>query len=526
MKKILTVLQAEWFILCCITLIALVVRFWHLDTLPAALNRDEAALGYNAWMLQTIGKDEWGKSWPLTLKSFGDYKLPGYPLVTIVSFSFFGRSDWSVRFPSALAGTLLPLAVWYLTKQLQWKKNKRLLAAVLVALLPFSIFYSRMAFEANVALTLMVWVFGLLLRFMQQKSTLMILLPLSIWLAAIFTYNTPLLLTPFLIIGLLVWFGKNKKPQTFFAVIGLSLVLLISTALLWQLNSQKAGISIFTDPTIETKIIEVYTAKSGIDRLLASRYVVYAEMLNQHFWESWSSSFLVTHGGSHPWHTVPGTGHITWFGYLFGCLGVLLSSISIIQTLLKKQDLSRTQRGEGLLIWLLLAGLAPSVVTVDSPHATRSLIFMLLLAVFSAVGVSNFYVFLKKTAPSVLLAATVGLWLFGTGTTGKYLVSYFTEYPNLQTIFQPGLEVALSQLKKTDKPVLVAGDGYTYISIAWYLPVKPQAFLDTITRHKVDTIGFELGRSVDVFTIRPDFKTPDVTNSAQLEWTASGWVTH
>jgi hypothetical protein len=64
-----------WLVL--ITLLAFSVRFILSDSLPAALNRDEAAIGYNAMLLSQTGLDEWGRSWPLALESFGGYKLPG-----------------------------------------------------------------------------------------------------------------------------------------------------------------------------------------------------------------------------------------------------------------------------------------------------------------------------------------------------------------------------------------------------------------------------------------------------------------
>ena len=79
-KTIMSQLQALWPLLV-ILLLAIVVRFWALGSLPVILNRDEAALGYNALLLVQQGVDEWGRQWPITLTSFGDYKLVGYVLL-------------------------------------------------------------------------------------------------------------------------------------------------------------------------------------------------------------------------------------------------------------------------------------------------------------------------------------------------------------------------------------------------------------------------------------------------------------
>src|SRR5258708_7256406 len=96
---------ALWFLIF-IFLFGLVLRFWQLGSIPVILNRDEAALAYNAFLLKETGKDEWSKTWPLTLQSFGDYKLIGYPLLTIGSFFLLGYTDFAVKFPSAFFGSL------------------------------------------------------------------------------------------------------------------------------------------------------------------------------------------------------------------------------------------------------------------------------------------------------------------------------------------------------------------------------------------------------------------------------------
>src|SRR3990172_6192442 len=87
--------------------VAFLQRFWQVGQLPATLNRDEAAVAYNAFLLSETGKDEWGRSWPVALESFGDYKLPGYSLVLMPFFKLLGLNDWVVRLPSVIAGTVL-----------------------------------------------------------------------------------------------------------------------------------------------------------------------------------------------------------------------------------------------------------------------------------------------------------------------------------------------------------------------------------------------------------------------------------
>ena len=73
-----------------IVLLAIFLRFYQLGKNPPHLNWDEAALGYNAYSLLSTGRDEYGKSFPLSFRSFDDYKPPLYVYLTIPSVAVFG----------------------------------------------------------------------------------------------------------------------------------------------------------------------------------------------------------------------------------------------------------------------------------------------------------------------------------------------------------------------------------------------------------------------------------------------------
>ncbi len=59
-------------------LATLFLHFYKLTSIPSGLNQDETSIGYNAYSVLTTGKDEYGKSYPIYFKSFGDEKLPVY----------------------------------------------------------------------------------------------------------------------------------------------------------------------------------------------------------------------------------------------------------------------------------------------------------------------------------------------------------------------------------------------------------------------------------------------------------------
>ena len=476
-----------------ILILAASLRLWQLDQLPSILNRDEAALAYNALLLKETGQDEWSRAWPLALESFGDYKLPGYPWLLIASFSLFGYHDWVVRLPSAVAGVGLIIAGYYLARAVGLTTKYRYLFSFFLALSPIFIFYSRMAFEANVALTLLVTVITLLMsKVSSNKRGLVDMVAVGLSLLATLTYNTPLLLLPFIIVLIPVLRGFKNWWSWLLPVVGLTLVL---TSLLWlllPLTSQKQGITIFSDETVQIEYGDYRSQFSGLSqRVLGNRYVYYAQLMSQRLGASLTPEFLVTRGGSHPWHQLPNYGHIYWTIYLLAMIGTIAILFSAYQQLQKKQvNLSR-------LAILYLAGISllPSIVTVDSPHATRSLLFFVWICLLAVEGAAVLAKFSQRwLLPAIVLLVLVeAIW---------YARAYFGLYPAQQWAFMPGFDDHLTEIQQTypdDRVAIVDSEGYHYILLAWYLKISPQVFLETVVRQQPNQIGFKYGEQVERF---------------------------
>src|SRR5512142_864595 len=85
-----------------ILILAGFLRLWQLGQAPPSPDWDEAALGYNAYSILKTGRDEYGTKFPLTLRSYDDYKPPLYAYITIPSVAVFGLNVWSVRLPSVI----------------------------------------------------------------------------------------------------------------------------------------------------------------------------------------------------------------------------------------------------------------------------------------------------------------------------------------------------------------------------------------------------------------------------------------
>src|SRR5258708_6386920 len=386
-------------ILLAIILFGFALRAWQVGSVPTILNRDEAALAYNAFLLKQTGTDEWGQKWPVALESFGDYKLIGYPLFLIGSFTLFGYNDVAVKLPSVLAGTVLIwLGYLFVKKIVKFDETLSLLAAFFIAIQPVFFFYSRIAFEANVALSLFIG--GIILLF-GYRSLLAKVTAIILFFCAVFTYNTPLLLLPFLLPALLYWYGWKNWRTWLLPVVGAMIVLVLGAGSLLSLSKQKSGITIFSDELLWEQSVKYHLQFSGVvQKIVGNRIVFYSGVLLGNYVKSFTPIFLVFRGGPHPWHQLPGFGHVYGTVYVLGWVGILSAVWFFIQQARKKKSLPKM---ETTLLFLLFISPLPSAVTVDAPHATRTLLFLFLFVIFAIYGIKKIVEKTKKISMKSIL---------------------------------------------------------------------------------------------------------------------------
>src|SRR5438067_4493825 len=91
-----------------------------LQASPPGLFGDEAAFGYNGWAISHYGVDQYGVSWPLFFRSFGDYKGPVGVYAVALLNAFLPLTPFIVRLPNALANIALAMVAgalgWRLTR--------------------------------------------------------------------------------------------------------------------------------------------------------------------------------------------------------------------------------------------------------------------------------------------------------------------------------------------------------------------------------------------------------------------------
>lgn len=141
--------KRHYVILTLIILLAAFLRFYKLNEIPAGLHGDGASQGYNAFSLIHTGKDRYGQSLPILFRSNGSYQPPIYTYLTTVPVLIFGNTVFAARFLSALSGTALVLITYFFLPS-----RVALIGALVIAISPWSVFFSRLTVEANLAVSI------------------------------------------------------------------------------------------------------------------------------------------------------------------------------------------------------------------------------------------------------------------------------------------------------------------------------------------------------------------------------------
>lgn len=489
MRLRLPVINSE-FLLGIGVLAILLGRLWYsVTTGPVSLNQDEAAILLNARFIAESGQDEWGEGWPIVLRSFGDYKLPGYVYTVALVGKAIGFSDLAVRLPSFIAGLALFWLTWKISVTLFHSRAVGLVSLLLLAVSPWSWHYSSVGFEANLGLSL--WLLSLWL-FLSKQRLFQIFAAGVVMLASLLTYNSPLLLFP-AAFGAVTLFDWGRWKRLALKLTALTISSVLAAGLTLTASLQKGGISVFSDPTL----IDAYpTYRAGLDpmwqTLLGNKYVYFISHIWNNWWKHLSWQFLVERGGNNPWHTIPDTGHLHFMVPILLAFG-LGACIWLWFRYLRQSSWS-LWRNETVIILLFVWSLVPAAITADAPHATRSLFFFVIATLIAARGLifvqarycgSNLPkrwqdAFTYTIAGLVVLG--FALWWFPTPQRWRERIN-----PRWNT----GLAEALndSRIDSADKVYILDPAGLLYSVIATTRQSSVSEFLTTVRRSAPDVSG-------------------------------------
>ena len=501
--------KRNYLILAFIVLLALVLRFWQLDSNPPSLTWDEAAWGYNAYSLGIDGRDEFGKFLPIEyLESFGDFKPPLYAYLSVVPVWIFGLNEFSTRFISAFFGVLTVLVSYFLVKRIfpesDHKESYALLTALFLAISPWHIMLSRAAFEANVASFFIVSGVWLFLGGVQDRKWFLV--PSAVCFAlSFYTFNSARVVVP-LLVAVLVFASlkklrKNLLPVSLAFIIGLVMVLpLVPFLLSPQAGLRFKEVNIFTDPTIvETANRQIENDNNAIwSKVIHNRRIGYALSYADHYFDNFNPTFLFIKGDGNPKFSTQAVGQMYLWDLPFLILGAIL--------------LFRRREGFWWLVptWILI-GIIPAGMARETPHALRIETVLPLFQLLVAYGIVQLFFILKPVRSVnrylIPFAGVLGALLFI--NLVYFLHGYYAHYARIysgewQYGYKQSIEYADLNKNKYDKIYVTEHLGRPYIYYLFYTKTDPAVFRSNSDVNR-DAFGFvEVNRFSDyIFYEKP-----------------------
>lgn len=191
---------------------AVALYTYDLSTNPPGFFIDESSIAYNAHVIAQTGRDEFGNSWPLFFRAFGEYKNPIYVYLLAGLFRVTGPGMFVARLLSATAGVATAVILGRLAMRISGRRQVGLLVALMALFTPLLFELSRMVLEvALYPLVVALFLLALwrasqkLLWGWQETATLAVTLALITY-----TYSIGRLLGPLLALGLFGFFTRAR----------------------------------------------------------------------------------------------------------------------------------------------------------------------------------------------------------------------------------------------------------------------------------------------------------------------------
>lgn len=500
-----------------IILLALILRVWQLDKYPAGFNADEAAIGYNAYSILQTGKDEYGVSWPLSFKSFGDYK-PGLFVYIVMPFvATLGLNEWVVRLPSALLGVGTVILIFLLAKEIFKNEWVGIFASLLLAISPWHLHFSRGGFETNVA-TFFISL-GILLLLKSFKKSLFLFWSMISFLTSMYVYQSPRLIVP-IFLTILAFLYRSKvifilsnirvrlNRKSFLFIILVILTIPIGLQFISGEGSARfSGLSFLADSGPLSRVNELrgehHDLNGPLAKVIHNKLTAYGSAFWGHYLDHFRSDFLFIQGDEVIRNKVPETGEFYLIESIFLAIGLVA---------LAKNKLTHTKL---LMTWILVAPLASSL-TFQTPSALRSLNMVVPLTLVMGYGLFVLGNWAKRFGTVTIIIFITIILSF---EFIHYLEIYYIHYPKRYPLaWEYGFSEMVSKLNRYESlyKKIVITDRYDqpYILVLFYKAYESSKYQPQAKLTERDKFNFGTVRKFDNFEFR-SIKPSEVTSGGE-----------
>lgn len=408
-------------ILFLIFAVALFLRVWKLGEVPHGFHSDEVVAGYEGTFILKNGVDTYGHFLPIYFDKFGDFRPTGVFYLLGISNLILGPGVFATRFAVALVGALTTIAVYFLFLEIFGKEGKNvgaLLAAFLLAVLPWHIVLSRSTQESVAGIFLICVGLIFLLRFLKDKQRRSLIISLILLFLSYFFYTAHRLLVPLVILAVAYEAFVNprfKFNRVLVFVAGASIllsILILSTS--WG-RGRGSQVLIFNyqAPLTTSQNLSFGDGPNNVAvaRIFHNKAVVFGRELLKQYFSYFSLDFLFVKGGLPDRYVVPEQGLL-----FFGLIPILLAGfVAIIK---KKSWLP--------IYFLALTPLVAFFTIDDVPNMNRVSFMVVPIVLIAGAGFARLFdwkvpSFVKKSVIGVIsLVLVLEIVYFG----HQYLVHH------------------------------------------------------------------------------------------------------
>lgn len=479
--------KSTFWLLLLITLITLLggfLRFYKIAQNPPSLNGDEIAFGYSAYSILKTGNDEYGKHLPLVFKSLGDYKNPLPVYLMVPAIKLFGLTEFAVRFPNALFGTLSIPVFFFFILDIFKKKKIAFIGSFLLAISAWHIFYSRFAYEnviASLFVLLGIWGFIKLL-----KGSIYWAIPSAFFFTlTMYTAFAPRLFVPIFIFGAIVINFRQIKSNWPKVLLFAGSCVILGLPLLYVTLFQGAGTrfqSVFIGNDIEFSrnvILKYWNSISDLPLLFffwVNRYISYLD-----------PRFIFFNGLEATIPSPIGLGML----YVFEIPLFIAGIVALIKNPIPNKPI--------LMVWAL-AGILPDSLTTNQQHTGRLIHLFPILIIIVTFGIIELYNLVRRMGKLWLRVSIVSIFaiFIVLNLTHAYLV-ISTDFPIAkgesfdegwkEAIKYVGLhqneysEIVMDPVRGIDQPNIVSNP---FLYVLFYLKYDPFTYQ---TEQKITSIA-------------------------------------
>ncbi len=465
-----------------IIVLAASLRLINLGSIPNGFSDDEAAFGYNAYSILKTGRDEWGKLLPLTnFQSFGDYKLPVYFYLTSVSISFFGLSEFAVRFPTAFFGILSIILTYFLIKRL-FDEKTALLASFLLTISPFHIFVSRHALESAVPIFFNLAAVLFFLKSFKRKK--LIYISAIFFAINLYIYRSTWIFVPVYFGALLFLFkeeiSKNLRNTIYALLIFAALATPIAiTAVSPSGTSRVRQIGITSQFNMIGLVNDVNSNKQIciqklpilVCQITYNKYSALLKKYVSNYISHYSPQLLFISGSPDGEQMLKGRGFLYFFELPFIVIGIIYLGKN-----------RKSFQSKIILPWLLIYPLASASTGFETPG--RQAIMMPVWEIITAAGFFSLVFYLEQRKNLIFKKILIVFFaLIVAFEFGGFFVDYFYIYPKISgPYFRYGYRELFSYLKNQQNDydrILISNKldaSHQYIFLLFYSKISPKDY--------------------------------------------------